>query len=130
MRDDRNDTIQSDLLFRFADCVAVRVVFFSVVLFNFWHIFFFGSVVLLFYFKKNKGREKRDEKNEKNSEIRAAPVGTGTWKNVVVANCKRNGTYFLLLYVCDVCIFITKYFFCKISEHVSQLINLGNFSIF
>ena len=127
MRDDRNDTIQSDLLFRFADCVAVRVVFFSVVLFNFWHIFFFGSVVLLFYFKKNKGREKRDEKNEKNSEIRAAPVGTGTWKNVVVANCKRNGTYFLLLYVCDVYIFITKYFFAKYQSMSPNLLIRGIF---
>jgi len=84
-------------------------------------------VVLVFYFKKNKGREKRDEKNEKNSEIRAAPVGTGTWKNVVVANCKRNVLTLLLL--CDVFIFIIKYFFAKYQIMSPNLLIWGIFQI-
>jgi len=89
---------------------------------------FFGSVVLLFYFKKNKGREERGEKNEKNSEIRAAPVGTGTWKNVVVANCKRNGTYFLLLYECVMFVFLSpNIFFAKYQSMSPNLLIWGIF---
>ena len=83
-------------------------------------------MVLLFYFKKNKGREKRDEKNEKNSEIRAAPVGTGTWKNVVVANCKRNGTYFVV--VCVMFVFLSpNIFFAKYQSMSPNLLIWGIF---
>ena len=103
--------------------VLLCALFFLALFFLTFGIFFFLVVWFCCYFKKNKGREKRDEKNEKNSEIRAAPVGTGTWKNVVVANCKRNGTYFLLLYY--VGIFIANIFFAKYQSMSPNLLIWG-----